>query len=162
MSEIIALTTIDFKSLFIAAFAILLGAKAIISLFEWSVEKLGLETKWIRNRKAEHALLVETTRKQDEIITAINKIVDSNKARDEATIEEMCDRIGQKTRYYINVLHGIPEDEYDDFVRLFHAYESIGGNHGAKQKYEYCIEHLEVLPIRKEIIVEKNGKDTTH
>lgn len=175
MSEIIELTKIDFKSVFIAVVVILIGVKAIVSLFEWIVDKLGLETKWVRNKKAEHELLLETSKKQDnlsdcmnniinsvgvlqqkqdEIVTTVNKLVDSNQARDEATIEEMCDRIGQKTRYYINVLHGIPEDEYDDFVRLFNAYEGIGGNHGAKQKYEYCIKHLEVLPVKKEIIVE--------
>lgn len=88
---------------------------------------------------------------QVEIEKLVEDISNSNKARDNATIEEMCDRISSKIRYYINTLHGIPEDEYDDFVRLFDAYEKIGGNHGVKAKYEYCIKHLDVLPIKTEI-----------
>lgn len=199
MEDITAFARADFYSVFIAVFTILIGLKAIVSLFEWITGKLGLETKWTKQRKKEHELLHQTSKnlaelqdkhvksveqsimydkeikeelsafmtnmthsvedlknKQNEIVCTVNKIVESNKIRDEAAIEEMCDRIGQKTRYYINVLHGIPEDEYDDFVRLFSAYEAIGGNHGAKKKYEYCINHLEVLPIQKRVITEKN------
>lgn len=91
------------------------------------------------------------TDEQKEIVQTMNQIVESNKARDNAMMEEMCDRIGQKTRHYINDLHGIPEDEYDDFVRLFSAYKGIGGNHGAEAKYNYCINQLSILPVTKSI-----------
>lgn len=89
---------------------------------------------------------------QEELVSKIDAIVRSNIARDNAAMEEMCDRIGQKTRHYISDLHGIPEDEYDDFVRLFHAYKGIGGNHGAEAKYQYCMKQLPVLPIETKII----------
>ena len=57
MDEIIELTKIDFSYVFIAVFVILIGIKVIISLFEWAVDKLGLETKWMKIKREEHVLL---------------------------------------------------------------------------------------------------------
>lgn len=93
---------------------------------------------------------------QSSIVLSVEKIVSSNQARDNAQMEEMCDRICQKTRHYINVIHGIPEDEYDDFIRLFKAYQGIHGNHGAEAKYNYCINHLPILPVEKKVTDQKN------
>ena len=44
MNEIIELTKIDFPSIFISVFIILVGIKTIVSLSEWIISKLGLET----------------------------------------------------------------------------------------------------------------------
>lgn len=197
MNEIKELFNINFSYVLISVFVILTGVKAIVSILEWVVNKLGLETKWIKRRNEEHELLMRTVNKleklqndylalvkqstnsyqetkndlsafitkmnnriddlkikQDKITNCVNKIEESSKVRNDAIIEEMCDRIGQKTKYYINSLHGIPEDEYDDFVRLFNTYENIGGNHGAKKRYEYCINHLDILPVKKETVIE--------
>ena len=43
MNEIIELTNVDFSSIFISVFIILVGVKAIVSLFEWVINKLGLD-----------------------------------------------------------------------------------------------------------------------
>ena len=61
MEEILELTKIDFPSLFISVFVILIGIKAIISLLEWVISKLGLETKWMRKKREDHELLVKTS-----------------------------------------------------------------------------------------------------
>lgn len=61
MNEIIELTKINFSSVFIAVFVILVGVKTIVSLFEWLGQKLGLETKWMRNKREEHELLLQTS-----------------------------------------------------------------------------------------------------
>lgn len=61
MNEILKLTQINFTSLFISVFIILVGIKAIVSVFEWVVDKLGLETKWMRNKREEHDLLLKTS-----------------------------------------------------------------------------------------------------
>lgn len=116
-----------------------------------------LHDQKIKNGLAEFMEEMKCTMKQvqseqEELVSKIDTIVSSNVARDNAAMEEMCDRIGQKTRHYISDLHGIPEDEYDDFVRLFHAYKGIGGNHGAEAKYQYCMKHLPVLPIETKIV----------
>lgn len=61
MSEIIELTNIDFSTIFISVFIILLGTKAVVSSFEWVINKLGLETKWMRQKREEHELLLNTS-----------------------------------------------------------------------------------------------------
>ena len=62
MNEIIELTRINFSSVFIAVFIILIGIKGVVSLLEWVIDKLGLETKWIRQRREEHDLLLNTSK----------------------------------------------------------------------------------------------------
>ena len=42
MNDIAELTNIDFSYVFLAVFAILIGVKVIVSLFEWIIERLGL------------------------------------------------------------------------------------------------------------------------
>ena len=61
MNEIIELTNLDFSSIFISVFIILVGIKAVVSLFEWIINKLGLETKWMREKREEHKLLLNTS-----------------------------------------------------------------------------------------------------
>ena len=61
MEIITELTTINYLSLFLKIFTILIGAKAIISVLEWFCEKLGLQNKWTRNKRKEHDLLIKTT-----------------------------------------------------------------------------------------------------
>lgn len=61
MGDITPLITIDYSSLFVSVLTILVGIKAIISLFEWFIRKLGLETKWMREKREEHDLLIQTS-----------------------------------------------------------------------------------------------------
>lgn len=62
MNEIMELTKINFSSVFIAVFVILIGIKSIASLLEWVIDKLGLETKWMRRQREEHELLLNTSK----------------------------------------------------------------------------------------------------
>lgn len=61
MDAIIELTTLNFSSIFISVFVILIGLKAIVSLLEWFIEKLGLETKWMKRKREDHELLIKTS-----------------------------------------------------------------------------------------------------
>jgi hypothetical protein len=61
MDAIQELTQINFVYVFISVFVILIGIKAIVSLFEWVIDKLGLETKWMRKRREERELLFQTS-----------------------------------------------------------------------------------------------------
>ena len=61
MDAIQELTQINFVYVFISVFVILVGIKAIVSLFEWVIDKIGLETKWMRKRREEHDLLIHTS-----------------------------------------------------------------------------------------------------
>ena len=62
MEPIKALTTIDYSSLFITSFTALIGLKASVSIFECIFDKLGLETKWMRKKREEHDLLIQTSK----------------------------------------------------------------------------------------------------
>ena len=61
MDAIKELTQINFVYVFISVFVILIGIKVIVSLFEWVIDKLGLETKWMRKRREERELLFQTS-----------------------------------------------------------------------------------------------------
>lgn len=61
MEPIKELLQLDFPYLFLSVMVILIGIKASVSLFEWFIEKLGLETKGTRIRKEEHNLLIQTS-----------------------------------------------------------------------------------------------------
>ena len=67
MDTITKLTTLDFSSIFISIFIILIGIKTIVSLFEWVVEKLGLDNKWTRKKREDHELLITTTNSLKEL-----------------------------------------------------------------------------------------------
>ena len=99
MNEIIELTKIDFPSIFISVFTILVGIKAIVSLFEWTISKLGLETKWMRKKREDHNLIVSTVNKVnnmeqiddaikhdiDDILTLLKDHIETDKKNTRAT-----------------------------------------------------------------------------
>jgi len=61
MDEILELTKVDFSFIFITVISSLIGIKAVITLLEWVIDKMGLETKWMRKKREEHELLVRTS-----------------------------------------------------------------------------------------------------
>ena len=91
---------------------------------------------------------------QKEVIGFIDAIKEADKTRDEninnltvANKELLADKINQKYKSYISK-GGIPQDEYDDFVNLHRAYKKCHGNSTGDAKFNYCIEHLEIIPSR--------------
>ena len=62
MDAIVELTKIDYVPIFISIFVILFGIKAVTGLVEWIITKLGLETKWMRKKREEHELLLQTSK----------------------------------------------------------------------------------------------------
>lgn len=90
---------------------------------------------------------------QKELTTSIAKLAESDSSRDEqinnivwAQKEALADKINQKYKHYI-AINGIPEDEVDEFVSLHHAYNGVGGNHHGDAKFNYCMEHLPIIPV---------------
>lgn len=222
MDAIKELTNIDFASVFISVFIILFGIKTIVSLFEWIIGKFGLETKWMRTRREEHDLILQTSKNladfqnahaedvrqsiihdkrikndlsifmkemkdsisetqrnvtqyaenrlhdreqsikiQKELTDSIKDIVKRNSAKDKqidnlmiAQREVLADKINEKYKYYISV-NGVPEDEVDEFTNLHTAYKGVGGNHSGDAKYEYCINHLPVIPVETKLIMKE-------
>lgn len=71
--------------------------------------------------------------------------------------EILAEKINEKYKYYISI-GGIPEDEYDEFVSMHAAYKGVGGNSHGDAKFEYCMEHLPIIPVDTKLVV-KHHKD---
>lgn len=61
MDAVQKLFEIDFLYLFLSVLTILTGIKITTSIFEWFINKLGLETKWMRQKRENHQLLITTS-----------------------------------------------------------------------------------------------------
>ncbi len=148
MDAITALTQTDFSSLILSVLIVLTGMKSATSVFEWTIKKFGLETTWNRRKQEEHELLIQTAQKLTALQENYNKDMEHLMS---AQREALADRINEKYKYYISI-KGVPEDELDEFTHLHTAYKGIGGNHSGDAKYEYCINHLPVIPVETTLI----------
>lgn len=217
MGDLKELAQIDWWNIFIAVILALVCIKFVWSLFDWLfVEKLGIETKKMRQRRLEQEELkatrelakttaenldklqkkqckdeeefrnnlnsyMEESRKDrkalhDEMTKFENNRVndrqqslqiqkelkDSISARDMqiqslviANKEMLAEEINKKYKYYISI-GGVPEDEYDEFVALHKAYNGVGGNHHGDAKFEYCMEHLPVIPVKTKLVYKED------
>lgn len=139
MNEVIELTKINFSSVFIAVFIILFGIKVIASLFEWIIDKLGLETKWMRTRREEHELLIQTSQNLAALQVQHKNDLDLSDQRDEeiyADIKKLTkmfvDKEVDDIRWEINnfatkVSEGKPcnKDSFTHCIRIYQKYEKI-------------------------------------
>lgn len=144
MEPIMALTTIDYSSLFISIFVILIGLKTITSIVEWIISKLGIETKWMRNRKQEHDLLIQTSQGLIELQKKHLEDVersDKNDAEIRQDIKNLTDLFIEKEiddmRWEINnfankVADGkrCNKDSYKHCLKTYHKYEKILDDNG--------------------------------
>lgn len=103
----------------------------------------------------------QSSKIQKELTDSIKSIMHNNAMKEKqidrlmvAQREVMADRINQKYKYYISI-EGIPEDEVEEFTNLHIAYKECGGNHSGDAKYEYCMNHLPVIPVETKLIINK-------
>lgn len=61
VSDIATLITLDYPALFVSVFIILFAIKAMVTIFEWIIEKFGLETRNMKNKREDHELLIKTS-----------------------------------------------------------------------------------------------------
>lgn len=83
MDTILELTTIDFSSVLISVLIILTGIKTIVSISEWVIEKLGLETKWMRKKREEYELITNVSKGLNELRSKHEKDVLESNTHDE-------------------------------------------------------------------------------
>lgn len=213
MDSVKQLAQIDWWYVIIAVLLLLAAIKFIWVLFDWLfVEKLGIETRKMKQRRLEREELKATTelakttaenldklqkrhsKDEEEFRNNLNnymeesrkdrkalhdemtrysenriadrkqsleiqkELKDSDAARDvqiealmAANKEILAEKINEKYKHYISI-NGIPEDEYDEFVSLHKAYNRVGGNHTGDAKYQYCIDHLTVIPVEAKLV----------
>ena len=144
MNEMIELTKIDYVSLLPTAVAILAGTKAILSLLESFVEKLGLETKWMRQRREEHELLIQTSQN----LTALQTQHEHDMQKSDRRDEEISADIKKLTRMFV-------DKEIDDMrweINNF-ATKVSEGKPCSKDSFKHCIHIYE----KYEQILSENG-----
>lgn len=213
MNDFKLLFEIDLAYVFFALIVMLVGVKFVWTLLDWLLfEKLGIETKKMKQRREERELLMNTVklaqktandlkelqnkhtedekRFRDNLNDYINEsrldrkalhdemkefaenrindrkqsieiqeeLRDSISARDGqieslvlANKEMLAEKINEKYKYYISI-NGIPQDEYDEFVSMHKAYKGLGGNHHGDAKFQYCIDHLTIIPVKTNLV----------
>lgn len=99
---------------------------------------------------------------QQQLTDSISKMAESagqNKILIDALLvaqkEMMAEKINEKYKNYI-AMDGIPEDEKDEFISLHDAYKGVGGNHHGDEKFNYCINHLKVIPVQTKLMIDTN------
>lgn len=219
MDNVEQLANINWWYVVIAVILLLVCVKFIWSLFDWLfVEKLGIETKKMKQRRQDRELLKETAdlakttaenldklqkkhcKDEEEFRNNLNNYMEESRKDRKALHDEMtkftnnrmndrkqsleiqkelkdsisvrdvqisslvtaqkemlAEKINEKYKYYISI-DGIPEDEYDEFVSLHKAYNGVGGNHHGDAKFEYCIEHLPIIPVNTKLVYKNNEK----
>lgn len=106
-------------------------------------------TKFTNNRINDRKQSLEIQKELKDSIAVrdgqIGALVTANK-------EMLAEKINEKYKYYISI-NGIPEDEYDEFVSLHKAYKGVGGNSHGDAKFEYCMEHLPIIPVDTKLVI---------
>ncbi len=217
MNDLKQLGQIDWWYVVVAILILLFFVKTVWSLLDWLLfEKLGIETKKMKQRRHESELLKTTTdlakktaenldklqerhcRDEKEFRNNLNSYMEESRKDRKALHDEMtkfennrisdrkqsleiqkelndsiatrdaqifalvtankemlAEKINEKYKYYISI-NGIPEDEYDEFVSLHSAYNGVGGNHHGDAKFQYCIEHLPIIPVKTKLVYKED------
>lgn len=139
MDTIIALTKIDFPSVFVSVFLILTGIKAMVSIFEWVTTKLGFETKWIKKRHEEQEQIFINTKmirelsekQQKDTMESIQQdriINDKLKQLTDMFIDkEIDDMRWEINNFATKVSEGKPcnKDSYKHCIQIYEKYEKL-------------------------------------
>lgn len=144
MEEIISLTQLDLPFLLVSLFIILTGAKTLLSVLEWMINLLGLETKWTRKRREKYNLIMQTSQS----LTALQEKHEKDMARSDRRDEEISENIKRLTHLFI-------DKEIDDMrweINNFAARISEGRPCN-KDSFQHCIHIYE----KYEKILEENG-----
>ena len=164
MNEIMELTKIDYVSVFPAVLALLAGSKAILSLFEWLFHRLGLETKWMRQRREEPELLIQTSQN----LTALQKQHVHDMEKSDRRDEEISADIKKLTRMFVDkeiddmrweinnfatkVSEGKPcnKDSFKHCIHIYEKYEQILAENGFENgEVEISMELINDAYVRK-------------
>lgn len=145
MNEITELTKIDFAYVFIAVLLILVSIKFAVSLFEWAVNILGLETKWMRQKREEHDLLMQTSQGLIELQAHHKKDIERSNRRD----EEISNDIKKLTQMFV-------DKEINDYRwEIINLADKISSDKTSVSKE--CLRHAISTYEKYEKIIVENG-----
>lgn len=144
MEIIKEMTAVDFSSVFISVFVILMGIKSVASVWEWMIGKLGVETKWMRKRREERSLLMQTSQN----LSALQKRHMQDMRLLDRRDEEISNDIKKLTQMFIDKEIDDMRWEINDF-----ATKVSEGKPCSKDSFTHCIHVYE----KYEQILEENG-----
>lgn len=145
MSEITELTKIDFVYVFIAVILILVCVKFIVSLFEWFIIKLGLETKWMRQKREQQDLLLQTSHGLIELQEHHKADIERSDRRD----EEIANDIKKLTQMFV-------DKEINDYRwEIINLADKISSDRTSVSKE--CLRHAISTYEKYEKIITENG-----
>lgn len=144
MESITSLVEVDYAYVFISVFTILIGIKAIVSIFEWAVGKLGLETKWMRREREERDLLIQTSKSLANLQEHHKEDIWRSEQRD----EEIANDIKKLTQMFV-------DKEIDDMRWLINSFATTvsEGKTCNKDSFQHCMR----VYSKYEKILEENG-----
>lgn len=173
MTDIAALLQLNFSTILLGVFVILAGIKGITTLLEWTADKFGIETKWMRNRKEERKLLIKTASKLTELERQRSTDVENSIKHDEAirddlnkltmsvdAIDKKLDCMEEKNNYsemvklkdtLVNYFKKYKDAgewsqfENDSFWDLFYDYEGRGGDGYIHTVVEPVMRELKII-----------------
>ncbi len=144
MDAIKELWNINFPYVLISVIIILLGARAVVSHFEWAIDRLGLETKWMRRRREEHDLLLNTSKN---LIALQEKHMEDMKRSDEHD-EEMRTDIKKLTDLFI-------DKQINDYRwEIIHLADTISSGKNISKE---CLRHAVSTYEKYEKIITEHG-----
>lgn len=144
MEDITGLVNIDFSLVFISVFAILIGIKAILSLFEWIINKFGIETKWMRSKREEHELLLNTSQN----LIALQKQHEADMKKSDEHDDEMRNELKKLTDLFV-------EKQISDYRwEIINLADKIANGRIVSKE---CLRHALSTYEKYEKIINENG-----
>ena len=115
--------------------------------------------KFEENHEAQLKRREQSLEIQKQLSESIKQLVESQASNVDKISALMCgskellgNTIDERYAKYIE-LGGIPQNEIDEFDSIFEAYKNLNGNHGRETKYEYVKNHLPVIPVKTELLI---------
>lgn len=103
MEPIVKMFEFNFSSILISVFVVIAGLKAMCALFEWAVDKLGIEFRFIRKKREDHELLITTAKnlaalqeKHEEDVTQSirhDKLIKEDLLKVSQTVDKISDKL---------------------------------------------------------------------
>lgn len=112
MGDIKALSELDFFSIVVGVFVILFALKTAISVIEWFCVKLGIETKWNRQKREEQKILNDTVKAVKEIQTIQKEIQETHTSDKKEVMKQNCD-LRKSFEDFMNEIKDVISDMQD-------------------------------------------------
>lgn len=143
MDGITELLKINYAYVIISVISILAGVKIIVSLFEWIIGKLGLETKWLKRKREEQELLYDTSKRLSELQQKHIADMESSNQRD----DEIYKDIQKLTNMFL-------DKEIDDWRWKILDFSSALAN--GRQYNRESFDHIEKIYHKYEMVLKEN------